>query len=99
MSLYKKWQGRLAEIRGSAFSFFSDDEIRRMSVKRIENPISYDNMRNPTEGGLYDPVLGCWQRGETYAWTSKFSDFFVFRVEDFLTPAPCVLRPRKMQNL
>eukprot|EP01122_Echinamoeba_exundans_P016375 TRINITY_DN826_c0_g3_i2.p1 TRINITY_DN826_c0_g3~~TRINITY_DN826_c0_g3_i2.p1 ORF type:complete len:1768 (+),score=512.87 TRINITY_DN826_c0_g3_i2:109-5412(+) len=65
MSLYKKWQGRLAEIRGSAFSFFSDDEIRRMSVKRIENPISYDNMRNPTEGGLYDPVLGCWQRGES----------------------------------
>lgn len=66
MSLYKKWGGRLAEIRGSAFSFFSDEEIRRMSVKRIDNPISYDNMRNPNEGGLYDPALGIWQRGDTY---------------------------------
>jgi DNA-directed RNA polymerase I subunit RPA1 len=42
------------------FDFLSPQEIKRISVKRIENPTTLDNLLNPTPGGLYDPALGAW---------------------------------------
>lgn len=42
------------------FTLFSDDEIRAMSVKRIENVDTFDKLLHPVPGGLYDPALGSW---------------------------------------
>ncbi len=42
------------------FTFLSADEIRSISVKRVENDNTFDNLLNPVPGGLYDPALGSW---------------------------------------
>ncbi|RSL61616.1 hypothetical protein CEP54_006192 [Fusarium duplospermum] len=42
------------------FTFLSPKEIRSISVKRIENDSTFDNLLNPVPGGLYDPALGSW---------------------------------------
>lgn len=42
------------------FTLFSDDEVRAMSVKRIENEDTFDKALHPIPGGLYDPALGSW---------------------------------------
>lgn len=52
------------EITSVAFSFFTSDEIRKLSVKQITNPILFDNLDHPTKGGLYDPCLGPHDKGE-----------------------------------
>ncbi|KAJ0407192.1 hypothetical protein ATCC90586_005281 [Pythium insidiosum] len=46
------------EVREVAFGFYSDDEIRDLSVKQITSRVSYDTLNNPVIGGLYDPALG-----------------------------------------
>jgi DNA-directed RNA polymerase I subunit RPA1 len=46
------------EIVGAAFGFYTADEIRKISVKRIWNPQTYDHLNAPNKGGLYDPALG-----------------------------------------
>ena len=33
-------------------------QIRGLSVKQINSPIVFDNLRNPVAGGLYDPAMG-----------------------------------------
>jgi DNA-directed RNA polymerase I subunit RPA1 len=40
------------------FTFFTDPEIRAVSVKRIENVNTFDTLMNPIQGGLYDLCLG-----------------------------------------
>ncbi|KAJ7566178.1 hypothetical protein O6H91_02G091400 [Diphasiastrum complanatum] len=40
------------------FSFYTDEEVRAISVKKITNPILLDNLGNPVAGGLYDSALG-----------------------------------------
>ncbi|KAL2149546.1 hypothetical protein VTH82DRAFT_8197 [Thermothelomyces myriococcoides] len=55
----------IAQPVGSAlesveFTFLSPEEIRSISVKRIENDSTFDNLLNPIPGGLYDPALGSW---------------------------------------
>ncbi|KAE9573016.1 DNA-directed RNA polymerase I subunit RPA190 [Colletotrichum fructicola] len=42
------------------FTFLTEEEIRAVSVKRIENDSTFDNLLNPVPGGLYDPALGSW---------------------------------------
>ncbi|KAI1193393.1 hypothetical protein F5X97DRAFT_314486 [Nemania serpens] len=42
------------------FDFLSPVEIRAISVKKIENPTTFDSLLNPIPGGLYDPALGSW---------------------------------------
>ncbi|KAI5304381.1 hypothetical protein KEM56_006555 [Ascosphaera pollenicola] len=42
------------------FGFMSDEEIKRVSVKRIYNTPTLDSFNNPVPGGLYDPALGAW---------------------------------------
>jgi DNA-directed RNA polymerase I subunit RPA1 len=46
------------QVVGSSFGFFTAEEIRKISVKRIENPVSLSRLSTPIEGGLYDPALG-----------------------------------------
>lgn len=42
------------------FSFLSSAEIKTLSVKRIQNALTFDTLLNPVPGGLYDPALGAW---------------------------------------
>lgn len=49
-----------SEVEGVEFTFLSPKEIRAISVKRIENDSTFDNLLNPVPGGLYDPALGSW---------------------------------------
>ena len=42
------------------FAFLTAEEIQRLSVKRIQNPTTFDTLLHPVPGGLYDPALGAW---------------------------------------
>ena len=46
------------EVTSLAFSFLTADEIRSISVTKVDNPVLLDNFNLPTKGGLYDPKLG-----------------------------------------
>lgn len=45
-------------VAGVSFSFLTSDDIRRISVKQIVNPVLLDDLNRPNIGGLYDPALG-----------------------------------------
>ncbi|QDS71684.1 hypothetical protein FKW77_008128 [Venturia effusa] len=45
-------------ITGVRFSALSSKEIKALSVKRIDNPTTFDTLLHPTPGGLYDAALG-----------------------------------------
>ncbi|EJU02622.1 subunit of DNA dependent RNA-polymerase [Dacryopinax primogenitus] len=45
-------------VASLSFSFLSTDDVRRISVKQLTNPILLDDLNRPTIGGLYDPALG-----------------------------------------
>lgn len=47
-----------------SFGFLSTDEIRKISVKQVVNPVLLDNTGRPTIGGLYDPALGPSDKGD-----------------------------------
>ncbi|KAK8134889.1 DNA-directed RNA polymerase [Apiospora sp. TS-2023a] len=47
-------------IESVDFDFLSPAEIKAISVRRIENPESFDDLQNPLPGGLQDPALGAW---------------------------------------
>lgn len=47
-----------SSVASVSFSFLNSDDIRRISVKQITNPVLLDNLNQPTAGGLYDPALG-----------------------------------------
>ncbi|KAI1007284.1 DNA-directed RNA polymerase I subunit [Podosphaera aphanis] len=40
------------------FGILGAAEIKSLSVKRIENPQTFDSLLHPVPGGLYDPALG-----------------------------------------
>lgn len=40
------------------FSYLSETEILKLSVKRITNSVNFSTLGNPIPGGLYDPALG-----------------------------------------
>jgi DNA-directed RNA polymerase I subunit RPA1 len=46
---------QVEEVR---FGFFTDAEIRAISVKQITSPVTFDALNNALPGGLYDPALG-----------------------------------------
>ena len=45
-------------IDAVSFSFLSSAEIKRLSVKKIYNPNTFDTLLHPVPGGLYDAALG-----------------------------------------
>ncbi len=45
-------------IASTSFSFLTAEDIRRISVKQIINPVLLDTTNHPNAGGLYDPALG-----------------------------------------
>ena len=46
------------EIASASFSFYDAEEVRKISVKRITNPVLFDGLNNAVADGLYDPALG-----------------------------------------
>ena len=40
------------------FGFLSSEDIRALSVKRVQNPTTFDTLLHPVPGGLYDAALG-----------------------------------------
>jgi DNA-directed RNA polymerase beta' subunit len=47
-----------SEVSGLWMGFYTMEEIRKLSVKKITNPISLDTLGVPVRDGLYDPALG-----------------------------------------
>lgn len=45
----------VSEIR---FGLYSDEEIRALSICKIESPVTFDTLGNPLSGGLYDDLMG-----------------------------------------
>jgi len=43
---------------GIGFSFMTDEEIEKLSVTEIHNPVAFDHLNNPTKQGLHDKALG-----------------------------------------
>lgn len=46
------------EIASASFSFYDAEDVRKISVKRITNPVLFDGLNNAVADGLYDPALG-----------------------------------------
>jgi hypothetical protein len=42
------------------FGILSPAEIKNLSVKKIQNPTTFDTLLHPVPEGLYDPALGAW---------------------------------------
>ncbi|KAG9247145.1 DNA-directed RNA polymeras-like protein I subunit [Calycina marina] len=55
------------------FGFYTPEEIKAVSVKQIQNHVTFDTLLNPIPGGLYDPALGAW--GENSCTTCNLSSF------------------------
>ncbi|KAF8864699.1 beta and beta-prime subunits of DNA dependent RNA-polymerase [Acephala macrosclerotiorum] len=53
------------------FGFLGPAEIKALSVKRIENPQTFDTLLHPVPGGLYDQALGAW--GDHYCTTCNLN--------------------------
>ncbi|KAK7285628.1 hypothetical protein RJT34_20405 [Clitoria ternatea] len=51
-------QGVTNSVEAVAFSFITDDELRRSSRVKITNTILVDALEHPVASGLYDPALG-----------------------------------------
>ncbi|TBU46604.1 beta and beta-prime subunits of DNA dependent RNA-polymerase [Dichomitus squalens] len=45
-------------VASISFSFLTTEDVRRISVKQIVNPVLLDELNSPNIGGLYDPALG-----------------------------------------
>ncbi|EFI27675.1 RNA polymerase I largest subunit [Coprinopsis cinerea okayama7 len=54
-------------VTGVSFSFLTAQDIRRISVKQIVNPVLLDDLNRPNIGGLYDPALGPHDRSDICA--------------------------------
>ncbi|KIY49422.1 RNA polymerase I largest subunit [Fistulina hepatica ATCC 64428] len=59
---------------GVSFSFLTMEDIHRISVKQIINPVLLDDLNRPNPGGLYDPALGPSERSDICA-TCRLSYF------------------------
>ncbi|EGG19637.1 RNA polymerase I [Cavenderia fasciculata] len=46
------------EVSGATFSFYTSEQIRKISVKQITEPDAFDIIGNCVSGGLYDAALG-----------------------------------------
>ena len=53
-------------VTNVSFSFLTSQDIRRISVKQIMNPVLLDDLNRPNIGGLYDPALGPSDRSDMY---------------------------------
>ena len=51
----------IASYIGSVdFGLLSSVDIKALSVKKIQNPTTFDTLLHPVSGGLHDALLGAW---------------------------------------
>ena len=81
-------------VTSISFSFLTSQDIRRISVKQIVNPVLLDDLNRPNIGGLYDPALGPSDPKDmfvrTYVVTSN-SDFGIAAQHVDLTISPVLV--------
>ena len=68
-------------VSGISFSFLTSDDIRRISVKQIVNPVLLDDLNRPNIGGLYDPALGPSDRSDMlmkFSLSANLNDLMFF---------------------
>lgn len=53
-----------SSISSISFAYLHSDDIRRISVKQVINPVLFDNLNNPNAGGMYDPAFGPQAKGD-----------------------------------
>lgn len=46
------------QVKGLYFTFYTPDEIRKLSVKKLTQPVTFDTLGIAQKNGLYDPALG-----------------------------------------
>lgn len=64
----------IAPFIGSVdFEYLSSEDIKGLSVKRIQNPVTFDTLLHPVPGGLYDAALGAWNDNSYVACLARFS--------------------------
>ena len=79
-----------SEVESVEFTFLSSEEIKNISVKRIENDSTFDNLLNPVPGGLYDPALGSW--GDSpYALNALYAKCSLLLIANLRTDAQRVI--------
>jgi DNA-directed RNA polymerase beta' subunit len=61
-------------VASVSFSFLSTQDVRRISVKTIVNPVLLDDLNRPNIGGLYDPALGPSDRQDMCVLPSVIAD-------------------------
>jgi DNA-directed RNA polymerase I subunit RPA1 len=49
-----------SSIGSVEFGFLLPEDIRSLSVRKIQNIDTFDTLLHPTPGGLYDLALGAW---------------------------------------
>ena len=54
------------EVKSASFSCYTSEEIKKLSVKEIINPVIFDAVGIPNERGLYDPALGPFTHSTLY---------------------------------
>ena len=47
-----------SKVVSTSFSFYTAEDVRRLSVVQITSPVAFDTLNNPIPGGLYDPKMG-----------------------------------------
>jgi DNA-directed RNA polymerase I subunit RPA1 len=64
-------------VSSVSFSFLTAEDVRRISVKQIVNPVLLDDLNRPNIGGLYDPALGPSDKQDVYI-STVLSDPYAF---------------------
>jgi DNA-directed RNA polymerase I subunit RPA1 len=47
-----------SKLDGAQFSFYTDQEIQKLSMTEIFNPVAYDEVNHPNKHGICDPAMG-----------------------------------------
>ncbi|GJN87219.1 hypothetical protein Rhopal_000164-T1 [Rhodotorula paludigena] len=63
-----------SQVATLSFSYLHAPDVRSISVKRVVNPVLFDNLNHPNDGGLYDPAFGPLGRGDVCT-TCKLTSF------------------------
>ncbi|GMH40745.1 hypothetical protein BSKO_08649 [Bryopsis sp. KO-2023] len=65
----------MAQVKSMKFGFFTEEEIRKLSVVHCVNPISFDSSGSPLPNGVYDPRMGPIDRFDSCGTCSLNPDF------------------------
>ena len=47
-----------SKVVATSFSFYTAEDVRKLSVVQITSTVAFDTLDNPIPGGLYDPKMG-----------------------------------------